>query len=463
MVLENLYNKSPIFLQNFMLNIKAIELYLERYGNKFDIIFDRFKNNETLSKDKMKEYQTKKLLLLTKHAYNNVQYYNELFKKNNLHPNDIRTLSDIEKIPILTKNLIRANFNKLKCSNTKNYKIRQGHTSGTTGSPLDILYDINTCVIHHVADWRQKTWAGLQRGTPYASLQGRLICPINQKRPPFWRMNYINNQLFLSTFHLKKENIPYYFEELRKRKINFLEGYPSAVFTLASYLKSTNQKFTMKAILTSSETLYDFQKEIIENSFNCKIYDFYGMAERCIFATECEEHSGRHINEDYGITEFVDSDNIRVSPGLPGKIVATSLHNFAFPLIRYETSDWSTLNKKQCACGRNFPLMDKITTKNESIISLPDGRWISPSILTHPLKPIHGIIESQIKQDDDYSITIYIVKNDLFDEGSKDKLLNSFRNRLGEKVPIQIKYTDSIQKEANGKFKWVTSKIKPTF
>ena len=461
--LEKIYHVSPIPIQVLMLNIKAAELYLERYGRKFDKVWDEFKQIESSASSDITTYQTERMQQLIRHAYETVPYYRDLFVEHKLEPADIKTLTDLAKIPVLTKQTIKDNFNRLVSSSANQRKLRHGHTSGTTGSPLNLLYDIQTCVVHHVADWRQKEWAGLKRGEAYASLQGRVICPSNQQEPPFWRKNYVNNQLFLSSFHLKKECLPHYFDELSRRNIKFIEGYPSTIYTLASYLKSTGQSFPMSAVLTSSETLFEFQRETIEAAFQCKIFDFFGMAERVVFATECDKHGGHHLNQDYGITEFVDPKGHAVPPGASGKIVATSLHNFAFPMIRYQTNDSCSLKPETCSCGCAFPLMDDVATKDEAIVTLPDGRWISPSVLTHPFKPMENVTESQIIQEDLLYIRILVVKNEKYGNADEAQLLQSFRDRLGEEIEIVIEYPDTIPRTKSGKYKWVISKVKPEF
>lgn len=463
-IFEKIYNNSSIPLQTAMLNIKAAELYIERYGKKFRELFDEFNNNQWLTESQIIERQNENLAKLISHAYKTVPYYHKIMKKNKLQPSDIKTIADLHKFPILTKNDIINNFSELISTDYKNkWSTRSGHTSGTTGTPLSIIYNIKTCVAHHAADWRQKNWAGLDYGQSYASLQGRLVVPITQNKPPFWRMNYINNQMFMSSFHLKDDNLPHYFDALEKRNIRFIEGYPSNLYILALYLNKHNQTFPMKSVLTSSETLFDFQREAIEKAFLCKIFDFYGMAERVVFATECEHHKGHHLNMDYGITEFLDSNSNHVQLGKLGNIVATGLYNYAMPLIRYKTNDSSSLKQKKCSCGRSFPLMDDVATKNESVITLPDGRLMSPSVLTHPFKPMHSIDKSQIIQEKLDELEVRIVKKPSYSLADEKLLIQGFEDRLGLSIKIVIKYVDEIPNNINGKFQWVISIIKPEF
>jgi phenylacetate-CoA ligase len=183
------------------------------------------------------------------------------------------------------------------------------------------------------------------------------------------------------------------------------------------------------------------------------------MAERVTYASECAEHNGHHLNSDYGITEFLNHEHEPVAPGEPGKIVATSLHNCGMPFLRYETNDVCALKSQRCGCGRIFPLMDDVATKNESIVTLPDGRLISPSVLTHPFKPMHHIVESQIVQEQVNELTIKIVKGAQYSQDDELRLLTAFRERLGEQITIHVQYVDALPRTTNGKFAWVVSRV----
>ena len=457
------YRRAPIFLQTVMLNVKAFELYLERYGPKSRILFEQFAKNESLPYSQLLEYQNEKLKQLIRYAYENVEYYKDIMSNLKIVPSDIKGVGDLHKLPILTRGQLKNNLPKLISRSYPKILLRHGHTSGTTGSALDLYYDINTCIVHTAAVWRQRTWAGLQVGSPYATLQGRVIVPLEQKKPPFWRKNYLNNQLFFSAFHLSERNLPYYFEKIREENIHAIEGYPSNLYILALYLIKSEHVFPMKAVLTSSETLFDYQREAIERAFQCKIFDYYGMAERAVFSSECSEHRGHHLNLDYGITEFLDSNNQPVKTGEMGKVIATSLHNFAMPLIRYQTNDSCSLKSEVCTCGRSFPLIDSVTTKNESIISLPDGRLISPSTLTHPFKPMRNVLESQIIQESIDAVTVKLVRKESFNEEDEKRLVAGLFERLGNQIKISVEYVNEIPREKNGKFRWIISKVEAKF
>ena len=140
-------------------------------------------------------------------------------------------------------------------------------------------------------------------------------------------------------------------------------------------------------------------------------------------------------------------------------MVGTSLHNLGMPIIRYVTSDQSFLKREPCPCGRSLPLMDAVTTKQEDLVLAPDGRWISPSVLTHPFKPMKNILESQIVQEKLDLVLIKIVRSPQYSQGDSAKLLEGLRERLGESVEIKLDFVDHIPRESSGKFRWVISKI----
>lgn len=218
--------------------------------------------------------------------------------------------------------------------------------------------------------------------------------------------------------------------------------------------------FPLKAVLTSSETLLPFQRETIEKSFQCKIFDYFGMAERVAFATECENHTGHHFNMDYGITEIVDKNGEPIENGKMGRIVGTSIHNLAMPLIRYETNDVTSIQKKKCPCGREFPLIGDVATRTEDIVVTKDGRMISPTVLMYPFDPLLDKIEmSQIIQDDVNNITVKIVKRPQYSQQDTNLLLSGLHERVGDDMEIKLEFVDSIPTDPSGKFQFVISKV----
>ena len=129
------------------------------------------------------------------------------------------------------------------------------------------------------------------------------------------------------------------------------------------------------------------------------------------------------------------------------------------PLIRYVTNDMTALRSDTCACGRQLELMDDVTTKAEDVLTLRDGRLISPSVLTHPFKPLDCIEGSQIVQTELDAVTVRLIPRSTYTEGHTRRLVSELQARLGDDVRIDVEFVDELETSKNGKFKWVISHV----
>ncbi len=457
-----LYNLAPVWGQNLILTGYSALLDRERYGGQFGAYRDLLKKAERYSSSELAAYQDERLRATVQHAYETVPFYRRRFDEQKLKPLDIRGQGDLPKLPLLTRADIRTHFDDLRSREVSRGSMRTGHTSGTTGTPLTVGYDADTVWMAYAALDRHYRWAGCRLardGDRIAVARGNVIVPLEQRTPPFWRMNRYQNQLLLSSFHLSKQNLPAYFDALARFKPAVLDGYPSTLYLLAKFLQSRGETFPLRAAITSSETLYDFQRQVIEERFACRVFDYYALAERVVFSSECDRHEGHHLAMEYGVAEIVDGEGQPLPSGSVGKLVGTSLHNKAMPLIRYVTNDMTSLREKPCSCGRGLKIMDDVTTKAEDVLTLKDGRLISPSVLTHPFKPLDCIEGSQIIQQDRDSVIVRLIPGAAYTQAHTDHLVGELQARLGDDIRIEVQMVDRLEPAANGKFKWVTSHV----
>lgn len=456
------YGAAPVWAQNLLLTGFSTMLERERYGGRYPEYRELLAKTEWFSRAELEAYQYERLRTVVTQAYETVPYYRRLFDSTKLKPTDIRSVGDLQKIPALTRDQVRRHFDELWSSTIPARGRRTGHTSGTTGTPLTVGYDRETVWMTYAVFDRHYRWAGCRLGRDgnrVAVARGNVIVPLSQKKPPFWRLNRRHNQLLLSSFHLSKANLPAYFDALAKFRPEVIDGYPSTLYLLAKFLQTRGETFPLRAAITSSETLYDFQREVIEERFVCRVFDYYALAERTVFSHECERHHGHHVAMEYGLVEVLDANGHPAPRGSVGKLVSTSLHNLAMPLIRYVTNDLSALRDEACACGRALELMDDVTTKAEDVLTLEDGRLISPSVLTHPFKPLDCIEGSQIVQTAPNAITVRIIPGAAYTTAHTRHLTSELKARLGEDVRVDVQMVERLQTTANGKFKWVVSHV----
>lgn len=456
------YRHAPVWGQNLLLSAFAARLDRQRYGGRFAEFADLLTRTERFSAGELRDYQDERLREIVAHAYATVPYYRERWDRLKLKPADIRGQADLPKLPLLTKADIKANFEALRSRDVAPRQLLTGHTSGTTGTPLTVGYDQACVWMTYAVFDRHYRWAGLRLardGDRIAVARGNVIVPLEQKTPPFWRFNRTHNQMLLSSFHLSKANLAAYVEAMDAFRPTVVDGYPSTLYILARYLESQGRQFPVRAAITSSETLYEFQREAIERQFACRVHDYYALAERVVFSGECDQHAGHHVAMEYGIAEVTDDQGVPVARGDVGRLVGTSLHNRAMPLIRYETNDRTALLDRVCPCGRAHDLMADVTTKAEDVLTLPDGRMISPSVLTHPFKPLDSIEGSQIVQVAPDRVVVRLIPGQGYQPALTEHLKTELGARLGDGVTVDVQMVDRLEVSPNGKFKWVISRV----
>lgn len=461
---KTLYDKMPVFAQNLILTGFSAVLDRERYGGRFKEFQRLLDLTQWYSERDMKAYQDQQLSNLIEYSYRHVPYYRRIMDERGLNPRDIGGADDLWKLPVLTRQGIKENFRDLLSDEFDIKRVKKGHTSGTTGSPLELCYSGNLIFLTYALLDRHYAWAGVRMkafGDRVAVLRGNPIVPLQQSKPPFWRYNHLHNQLLLSSFHMSQTNLKHYVDEIRRYAPKILDGYPSTLYVMAKYLQNAGQKLELNAVISSSETLYDFQREVIEESFCCRVFDYFAAAERVTFSGECERHEGHHLADEYGITEILGESGERLAPGQVGVLLGTSLHNYAMPMIRYVTNDMTALKAGRCSCGRTLALMDDVTTKAEDLLTLRDGRLISPSVLTHPFKPLTSIHASQIVQHDLDHVSIRVVATPAYTDEDERMLIAGMKERLGSVVRVDVERVAALERTKAGKFKWVISHVKP--
>lgn len=456
----HLYDTLPIIFQDLAVSMHGLRLKYREYGSEFERLRNQFEAQQWFSEGEMEAYQVEQLRGIVKHAYTNVPYYRRHFDNNHLAPSDVRTIADINKIPPIESEVL-VDYAKDMVSVAAERRDRiVGHTSGTTGRSKAIYYDRRVCRVKNIVDWRLKRIGGIEIGYPLAYFVGRHVVPIEQGRPPFWRKNCFLNSLFFSAFHFSPLWYDAYIDALQEFGAVAMDGYPSSLSMFGEALISRNRSHRLKAAFVSSEILLPHQRRVIEQAFNCPVFDYYGMAERAVFASECEQHRGMHLNADFGLCELLDERNTPVSPGTSGRIVVTGLHNYTMPLIRYKTNDWATLSPESCSCGRPFPLLASIDGRQEDQIASTDGRYLDVSFAYETFVSVQSrIVQSQIVQEESGEVIINIVPTADFSEVDADHLVKGIGRYLGPGACVRVSTCDSIPSEKSGKFRWLISKV----
>jgi phenylacetate-CoA ligase len=278
-----------------------------------------------------------------------------------------------------------------------------------------------------------------------------MIVPAAQRDPPYWRLNRAENMLMLSSYHLADSTAAACLEALAAFDPVVIQAYPSSIGFLAAWMLGSGTRYrgaALRGIVTSSENLPAERRRDIGAAFGCRVYDWYGQAERVAAAGTCEQ--GRlHLLTDYSCVELL--------PAQDGwyELVGTGFNNYAMPLIRYRCGDLvrPAPAGERCACGRAFPLLEEIAGRADDPVTLPDGRSIGR--LDHVFKGVTGIVEAQIRQERADAVAVLVVPAADFGGHTRRALLRNLRERLGRDVALEIRRVDAIPRGANGKFRSV--------
>ena len=329
----------------------------------------------------------------------------------------------------------------------------KGKTSGTTGTPLEVFRSLDSVRWEHAFKKRHWAWSGFKDGMRRASLRGDAIVPLNRTEPPFWLFNRFDNQLLLSSRHLKSPFMGQIAETLQSFRPQLLEAYPSTAFVLASYLERKNAYLRVPFVYTGSEILHAYQRELIESRIG-KVMDFYGMAERVAFASECEV-GNLHVNSDYSLVEIID-DSCQETAG-PGYVVGTTFHNLEMPLIRYRLSDRAAWKFGSCSCGRPYPTMEAVTGKFEDLIFGAEGEPVSPSLVTFAFKGVSNIESSQVAQLSQGVWEVRIVPAADYSDTDGKQIVQNIHAMVDANITVRTKLVGEIPRTAAGKYRWVVN------
>jgi phenylacetate-CoA ligase len=286
------------------------------------------------------------------------------------------------------------------------------------------------------------------------TLRGDLVAPLERRQPPYWFYNRFDNQLLVSSRHLREPCIEAIIDEIERFSPAVMQAYPSTAFALARFLKQRGRQLRIPVVFTASEPLHRHQRELIKQRFAARVMDMYGMAERVAFATECEEGS-LHLNPDYSCVELVDEE------GKPardvGYIVGTTFHNLAMPLVRYRLSDRTRWVSGACRCGRRFPMIEPVTGKYEDYIYGSDGAFVSPSVLTFAFKGLQSIRQSQVAQVASGVWEVRVVPAPGFSGAEGAEIVRNIHALVDPRVDVRVVVRTEIPCTAAGKFRWVVN------
>ena len=439
---------------------KRLFIFAHQVGDRnFHPTYKRLIQNQYKSYKELEEEQEKQLRYMINLAYKNVPYYHRLFDSLKLSPEDIKKVEDLEKLPILTKEIVKQNWDDFKPVNLNKLQYYERATGGSTGTPFKYRLSKFDRFLAGALLYRGWGYGGYELGDIMVFLAGASL-DIGTKSYLAKRVHEVaRNIKKLSSFDMGEKEMKDYVGIVNSFKPKFIRGYASSIYFFAKWIEENNIKTHQPlAVFTTAEKLHLNMREKIGTVFGCDVYDAYGLNDGGVSAYECSEHSGLHIDTERAVTEVVDKNGNQLESG-EGEILATSLYNFAMPFIRYDTGDLGHIIDDVCGCGRGYKLLKEVVGRSVDVLVTPEGKnihgWFFLFIFWEHCKEIK---EYQVVQEKLDTIVIKIVPEADFDENQLDRIREIVREK-SEGWNVEFKFVDEIVRTGAGKYKFIINNI----
>lgn len=393
---------------------------------------------ETLSREKLAALQLKRLQQTVRRVCKQVPFYREKFKEMNLHPENIQTLKDVKRLPMTTREDLRASYPYGLLAVARDKTVRLHTSSGTTGKPKAIFFSqkdlgnsadlIARCLIMTGASAQDV----LQNMMTYGLFTGALIMHYGAEKvgmlvipagPGNSERQLLLMQDFGTTlFHTTPSFALYFADFLEKKGVN------------------PRRDLRLRKAYVGAEPYSEETRKKIEWIYGIDVYNSYGLSEMNGpgVAFECYLKSGMHLWEDQFLMEIVDPQTGRPLPeGEEGELILTSLCREAMPILRYRTRDITSIVKTRCRCGRTHRRIARITGRADDML-IVRGVNIYPQQIERVLMGIEALGRNyQILLEALDEMTVKVELSAVSFDGKLEHLVN-LRNQVTEKLRTEI-------------------------
>ena len=388
-------------------------------------------------------------------AIKNSEFYANLY---NGHLNTNK-LSNLKELPVVNKEIFRNHLKELYTIEKSKGIVSK--TGGTTGKSLEVLFTHDNMQERFAMLDNFRSKFGYELGKKTAWFSGKNLLTqkdINKKR--FWKTDYYYKVRYYSTFHIKDDYLKYYIQDLLNFKPEYLIGFPSSIYEIARYGLDHKIEFPsglIKAVFPTAETVTIETRNKLKLFFKAEVFDQYASSEGAPFIFECQNHN-LHLELQSGVFEVFDNNNEYSNRG---KLIVTSFTTEGTPLIRYDIGDDIELSKDVCNCGNNNPLVKQIIGRIDDYVYSPENGKINLGNVSNTLKDVKGIIKFQVLQNELNKIEILqVIDKELYSMDIEEKFITNWRDRIGNRMEIELKIVEDIPVEKSGKFRIVKNNIK---
>jgi len=444
--LKILYENSPLWVKNVYASIP----YEIRNGQEYRKWKLFLENNLNIE-----EYQLLKIKETLLYAYEHTDYYKKTFNQLKCTPFDVNSIKDLNVFPLIDKDTVKENFNDIKVKNYPSTPPPLTTTGGTNGQPMKFLQSKNVSGKEVAFVNNYLSSLGYTPKQLKASFRGGDFDNISNNK--FWKQNPINNEIHFSPFHINNINIYYYIKELNRMKVKFFHTYPSGIIALINNMKNNGLKlnYQVQGIFLISENFRVDDINYIEDYFKCKVSSFFGHSERLVFASLNTTKNSYQLNQYYGLTELInESKELIISSNIKGELVGTSFDNYAMPLIRYRTGDYTSYK------NHDKQIINLIQGRWENeFISGKNGLQLITSSLSMSSDTFNNCMSFQFIQKKIGEVELLVIPKKDFNDIDRNQIIEALNKKTGYAINFTIKIVFSLRLTKRGKLKRLIKEI----
>ncbi|KZY69646.1 hypothetical protein A3738_15705 [Oleiphilus sp. HI0066] len=443
-------------MQNIAVSLMGWRLYKERYGKGADAFERELEESRRYSGERLKQLQSERFVSMARLAINHSPHYRDWANSQGISAKDIRSLEDIQRFPVLTKEEVRdAPERFVLGGEPAAKKLIKLHTSGTTGTPLTIYCSPQDRTKHYAFFTRLRVEYGLTRRSKRATLFGRVIMLSDQNYPPFWRYDAVGRNLLMSSYHLNEGNLGYYYRKLATYQPDEIFAYPSSIVPIAQYINSRDlPRLKLKLLMTTAEPLFPYQRQALEQAFDAPVVNQYGCTEMAFFATQKNDECMK-LEPEHGVAEVLVDTGLVMRQGI-GDLVVTGLVNRNMPMLRYCVGDTVQIELSDHSNAR-YQKITSLTGRTDELLYKKDGTPVGR--LDPIFKGDFNIKAAQIVQFANGDLELIVEPDSSFTEGNGSDLVTELRKRIGPGIGVELITNRKIEKTKSGKFRAVVSEL----
>lgn len=391
---------------------------------------------------------------IVSHAAAHVPYYRRRFKEAGVTPSDLRSLADLQRFPILTKEDIRDHATEMTDERVNPRELLPHHSGGSTGVPLTFYRDRDYLDASDAGTFRNLAQAGWRPGDMVAFIWG-WNDRLNRMRPwEFELRQWLRRSYQFDPFQAGEDAFGRWARTWNRIRPVVALGYASTLARFADWVSRTGTSIRpVRGAFTTAEKLLPPQRAAIERAFGGRVFDLYGSSEVQNIAAECPR--GRmHVNADYVVLE------VDASAEGPQPLLLTSLQARGMPFIRYRNEDQGRLLPGRCDCGNGFPLMALEIARISDNFVLPGGRVIHGEYFTHLMYGTSGIETFQFHQLTPDEIVVRVVgRPGILDSDDLRRVVAQVENLLPGQLRVRAEQVATIQLSTAGKHRFTRSDV----